>query len=272
MTTPIAYAVRKSPEIWAALAKGFGARLAPLPFGEGRALDLSGPAILGGLQFDMPALLAAARRLRHPYLFVDNGYFATHHEGKRIRYRVTPDAYCQHWINEIAAQPAYAARFDALGLELKPWRKSGRHVLVYTSSDAHTKFFGLEKWLDETLYMVERYCDRPVVVRRKGELGPLEQELDDCWAVVTWSSKLACEATLAGVPAFTGPESGAAAVSAGILEHLETPSLVPFRREWACSLAWGQYTVDEMASGLAAEISRQAAACRRMIELRQAHA
>lgn len=262
MTQPIAYPVRKSPEVWAALAKGFGARLAPLPFGEPRRLDLSGPAILGGLQFDMADLLRQARGLGFPYLFVDNGYFRTHDGATRIRRRVTPNAYCQFWINEIAAQPGYGARFDALGLELKPWRKSGRHILVYLSSPAHSEFFKLEAWLSETLYMLERYSDRPVIVRRKGELGPLEQELADCWAVVTWSSKLACEATLAGVPAFTGPESGAVPVSGGALENIETPSLCDFRREWACSLAWGQYTTEEIASGMAAEISRQADRCR----------
>lgn len=267
---PIAYPVGKTPEVWAALVKGFGADIvAPQP-GQPRRLALHRPAILGGLQYDMAMLLREARLNGAPYIFVDNGYFRTHHAGKRIRYRVVPSAYCHYWINEYRARDA--SRLAGLGLEVKPWRPSGRHVLVYLSSATHARFFGLERWAQATVDELRRHTDRPIVVRRKHELGPLERELAECWAVVTWSSKLACEATLAGIPAFTGPESGASVVSAGTLAMIERPSLCEFRQEWASALAWGQFTVDEIASGLAATLAREAARSARSLIRAQAHA
>lgn len=267
---PIVYPVGKTPEVWAALVRGFGADVMAMQPGQPRRLAVHRPAILGGLQYDMGLLLAEARANGTPYIFVDNGYFRTHEQGRRVRYRVVPDAYCHYWINEIRAHDA--SRSAALGLEVKPWRKSGRHVLVYLSSPTHARFFGLENYERETVDELRRHTDRPIVVRRKHELVALEQELAECWAVVTWSSKLACEAILAGVPAFTGLESGASAVSAGTLAMIERPSLCEFRREWANALAWGQFTVAEIASGLAADLAKEARWSRLHLETAQAHA
>lgn len=259
---PLAYPVGKSAEVWAALVAGFGADAVTH---AARRLQAGRLAILGGLQFDTPGLLRQARADAHPYVFVDNGYFRTHEGNRRVRYRVVRDAYCQWWINRRRAEDL--ARFEALALKIQPWRTTGRHVLVYTSSPAHAAFFGLERWHLDVTARIRAHTDRPVLIWKKGDVtaAQLEAYMLDAWAVVTWSSKLACEAILAGVPAFVGPESAAAPVAFSAERHLdliERPYLAGNRLEWASALAWGQFTVGEIASGLAASVAAEALADR----------
>jgi hypothetical protein len=248
----IAYDPRKSFEVWRALRAGFQARDAHI----GAALETGTTAIVGGLDGGSDRLLRRCRETGHPYVFVDSGYFATRDAaGRRRRYRVVPDAYAHHWeLPPYFAETFGRPRFEELGLTIEPWRKSGRDVIVCLSSDAHTRFFGLQSWLDDTLEQLRRGTDRPIVIRRKGDPVPLEQQLKTAWAVVTWSSNVAVTAALAGIPVFVGPECAALPVGASILagggRFIEEP-VYPDREAWAWGLAAGQFTADEIAAGRA---------------------
>lgn len=240
--TYTAYRCRKSPDVWDALVRGFGARDVPVS----DPLQSDTVPIIGGLDFGSSDKLRQVRADRRPYRFVDNGYLATNdRDGRRIRYRVVPDAYAHHWLSAFRRE-----RFDALGLEVKPWRKTGRHVLVCTSSDRHAQFFGLADFARETLATLRAVTDRPVIVRPKGCQHQLAHDLQDCHAVIAWSSKVAVDAVLAGIPVFVGPESPARPVGTASLHEIETPR-TPDREAWLAGLAWGQFTVEEIASGLA---------------------
>lgn len=249
--TYLAYSAPKSRDVWGAIRKGFGAEEAfPAWPGHGqRALHREVTAILGGLEGDQPGLLREARAAGQPYLFVDSGYIAPRDEnGRRVRYRVVPDAYAHWWMppaGNDAVLEAGKFRFGKLNTKIESWRKEGRHVLVCSSSDAHTRFFNLHQWLRNTVAEIGRHTDRPIVVRRKGDATPLEEHLKDAWAVVAWSSNVAVMAALAGIPVFTGPESGARPVGLMDLSKIETPAY-PEREAWAWHLACGQFTVDEL--------------------------
>jgi hypothetical protein len=251
--TYFAYSQPKSPEVWAAIRKGFDAQDADPTWQKGaqRTLRRDGTAILGGLGFDQPALLKEARDTGHPHLFVDSAYIGSHEDGKRVRYRVVPDAYAHHWLPPMDSVMAAAGkfRFGKLRVSIEPWRKDGRDVLVCTSSDAHTSFFGLQTWVDDTLEQLRIGTDRPIVIRHKDDPKPFEEALKTAWAVVTWSSNVAVTAALAGVPVFVGPESAALPVgnslAAGGGRYIDTP-LYPDREPWAWHLACGQFTVDEL--------------------------
>lgn len=248
--TYLAYSAAKSLDVWNAIRKGFDAEEAfPAWPGHGqRALRRDGAAILGGLEGDQPELLRASRAAGHPYLFVDSAYIAPRDEnGRRVRYRVVPDAYAHHWLPAMdpAMSEAGRFRFGKLRTSIEPWCKEGRHVLVCSSSDAHTRFFGLHQWLRNTVADIGRHTDRPIVVRRKGDTTPLEEHLKDAWAVVAWSSNVAVTAALAGIPVFTGPESAALPVGLADLSRIEAPAY-PEREPWAWHLACGQFTVDEL--------------------------
>lgn len=251
--TYLAYSAAKSLDVWSALRKGFDAADAgPAQPGHGpRSLNHHVTAILGGLEGDQPALMSEARRHRVPYVFCDAGYMATHINGRRARYRVVPSAYNQHWL-----VPAGPDRFNALGLRIQPWRRTGREILVCGSSDVQAEFFGLQHWMQQTCWAIRGYTDRPVIRRdkaaaRRGELPPFAEALKTAWAVVAWSSSVAVEAALAGVPVFVGPESAALPVNCGRLDEIEFPHYPDNREPWAWSLADAQFTVEEIADGAA---------------------
>lgn len=254
--TFIAYSAPKSRDVWDAIKKGFDAEEAEPGWcgGRQRTLRRDGTVILGGLEYDQPKLLSEVRAAGRPYVFVDSGYIAPRdNSGRRVRYRVVPNAYAHHWMLQLmpATMRIGRARFAELGVKIEPWRKTGRHVLVCLSSDAHARFFGLQGWLAQTVEEIRRHTDRPIVIRQKGERTPLEENLRDAWAVVAWSSNVAVTAALAGIPVFTGPESAALPVASEHLEEIEAPRYAYERDDWAAGLAVGQFTVDEIANDFA---------------------
>jgi hypothetical protein len=76
-----------------------------------------------------------------------------------------------------------------------------------------------------------------------------DRELSKAHCVVNWSSNPAIEATLAGVPVFTGPDSLAYAVANKSFDTIETP-IKPNRQQWANDLAYTEWTVDEIAKSI----------------------
>lgn len=206
--------------------------------------------VLGGLQFGCLELLAEIRRRREPYVFFDRAYFGGGTYTNRIR--LTKNAYQQHWVGR-----ADAARLARWNVRLAPWADAGEFVMVVPPGEAAAKLFDLEGWEAKTLARLSACTARRVAVSRKKDRdkSPLADRLRGCHAVVTWTSNVAVEALCLGVPAFVAPWSAAAPVCRR-LDELETALEIPLRpaREaWAASLAAGQFTVDEIARGIARE-------------------
>jgi hypothetical protein len=208
---------------------------------DGRRLEPDALHLIGGLQHGSLELLQAARAARAPYVFFDRAYFGGGPGSEWLR--VVPGAYQKHWVDR------WPARFP---VALEPWRTAGGHILlVPPANDAIKALFGLKDWQDQTLARLRACTDRPVMVSVKPDPRPLAERLRDCWCVVTWTSNVAVEAICAGVPAIVGPESAAAPV-AGRLDDLENAINQPPRPEreqWAASLTWGQFTLDEIRNG-----------------------
>lgn len=159
-----------------------------------------------------------------------------------------------------------AGRLAPHGIRIEPWRTGGSHILVAGMSGkaALAEGFLPNQWEAETIMRLRKITDRPIVYRPKPNwlearpVGgttmdahtPLAAALRDAWAVVTHHSNVAVDAILAGVPAFV--EAGVAVpMGAGTLDNLETPLRPEGREEWAERIAWTQFSVAEIASGLA---------------------
>lgn len=149
------------------------------------------------------------------------------------------------------------SRFKALGLELKPWRTRGTHILVTPQSDHFMRVaVGYRgSWVDDTVAAIRRYTDRPIVVREwqrdKVKLAQqLPEALKDCWALVTHSSGSAITALLSGIPVVTTAQCVISPMS-GRIEDIDDLPLPEDREEWAAVVADQQWTLDEMREGLA---------------------
>ena len=142
-------------------------------------------------------------------------------------------------------------RWDALGVELEPWRENGTHTLVLEQRGiGEPGIASPPGWADQMAIKLD--CR----VRRHPGAGPVRVTLRDDIAhvtqVVTWSSGAALLALLMGVPVFYAFPRWIGAPAARPLFELghqpplrdDAARLAMFRR-----LAWAQWTLSEIESG-----------------------
>lgn len=148
--------------------------------------------------------------------------------------------------------PGGPERWARLGVELKPWRQDGAHVLV-----APNRSFGIPermmdpRWVDRCVARLRKETKREIRVRKHpGNDAPkrdLSEDLKNCWAVVVWSSSVAVHALAAGIPTFIeAPFQIVKGASAGgPIDAPVMPGRVPHFERMAC----GQFTCSEIESG-----------------------
>lgn len=143
-------------------------------------------------------------------------------------------------------------RWGKLGIEVKPWRTDGRHILVLAQRGVGPP--GLAQppgWVGRVMTDLKHLTDRPVRLREHPgkDKPPLEPDLKDCWCVVTWGSGAALKAIVAGVPVVHCLETWIGAPAAvwglGKTESLFTGD----RSKMLHSLAWAQWSLAEIESG-----------------------
>ncbi|MFQ5954708.1 MAG: hypothetical protein ACE5JZ_06575 [Kiloniellales bacterium] len=155
-------------------------------------------------------------------------------------------------------------RWQRFGIELKPWRRDGRHVLVREQRGiGSTKMASPPDWHLATAERLRAVTGRPIVIRwhpksraepeKARAQPPLAQALEGCWAVVTWASAIAAAALVAGVPVFVeAPHHVLEGAVNGGIEVIDRPAypdrLPAFRR-----LAWAQWSIAEIEGGQAFE-------------------
>ncbi len=153
-----------------------------------------------------------------------------------------------------------SSRWDALGIDLKPWRTDGAHILV-----APNRSFGAPgmmmplEWPRSVVKRLRAVTKREIRVRphpgNSKPRVPLERDLDGCHAVVVWASSVGVKALISGVPVFACSPSWIcrhAAFSDQVLHlvnHVGDFLDDVARRHALHQLAHAQYNVEEIASG-----------------------
>lgn len=170
------------------------------------------------------------------FLYWDHSYFRRGWD--KENFRLT-----RRWVHLTEIKPRPDDRMKKFGVTIEPWRRRGEKVVVIPPTDFQRRL-GCYHWTDKTVERLASITDRPVVVKK--EKGRLMEFLEDAWAVVTWGSVAGVEAALMGVPVFAEPTCPAYPVSAGPLEQIETPEYSERRHEWACSLAYASWNINEL--------------------------
>lgn len=205
-------------------------------------------------------------------LYLDKGY-SREKSASPLRgweyWRVAIDAHQP--TDRLARQQSPEDRLVALGLEMRPWREKGEHILLAGSSAKYHEFYGL---LEPTAYWAKvarsllELTPRPIVYRPKpswSEAKPIRktrfsrppegihEALAGAHAVITHGSNACFEAILAGIPVITLGPAVAKVISSHELTDVEAPWLASKteRRQWLANLAYWQWTQAEMASGAA---------------------
>lgn len=222
--------------ICAAMAAGCGGSIVP-PI---RLLD--GPAVMYGILRGTGDIIKQCQWVDRPYYYIDHGYFGRgHYDGY---YRVTRNGY--QVVPEF--HDPSPRRFQALKIDMRPWSRSGKHIVVCPISPAFGEFLGInhELWTALIVEELSRYTDRPILVKPKDGQS-LSKALKGAWCLVTHSSNAAVDAIMSGIPSVVLGESAAAAVS-WRMGDIEKPWW-PEREPWAWELANNQWTLEEMRSG-----------------------
>lgn len=146
-----------------------------------------------------------------------------------------------------------SSRWDALGIELKPWRTEGKHILV-----APNRPFGQPgnvmpaDWASDVARRLRAVTDREIRIRPhpgNGAAKPLEPDLQDAALCVIWSSSVGVSALVAGVPVMCEANHWICRGATG-KHHVDSPWMGETHRKWELrKLAWAQWHVDELATG-----------------------
>lgn len=240
MIAPTVYGVpseKTSPLFTRAFAEGCGGRL------EWHGSLRAGPVALWGSPRRWGLLQEAIRKGR-TWIYGDHAYF-----GRGSYYRITRNAY-QHDGSGLAGPE----RFQAFNRTVKPWRTDGRHVLICPNSPTYFGLFGMDvhQWVKSVTETIAGVSGRPVRVRWKGQGEPIEADLVNCWAVVTFSSAAALDALIAGVPVFVrAPFAAAYRFGLPNVSQIEQPAYPDGREPFLWALAENQWTMDEIRTGVA---------------------
>ncbi|MEI9893163.1 MAG: hypothetical protein WDN28_04440 [Chthoniobacter sp.] len=211
---------------------------------------MPGAAAFFGVIDGTQQLWQQARAEGRDWYYLDNSYF----DVVRGRlYRATRNA-----VQAGGRETPDWARWAALGVEIRPWQRQGRHIVLIAQSETYMRVVAGHAgcWWRDTLAVLAKHTDRPIVVRgwraNKAALAvTLKDALRDCWALVTWSSAAANEALLAGVPVFAAGPCAASPMALSDLTRIETPAYPEGRVRWAAALGGRQWTLDEFRDGTA---------------------
>jgi len=227
---------KTSPHFAKAFAQGCGGRI----FRHYQGGDWAG---FGSPLFWKDINLVASRR--------KNFYYGDHGIIRRnIFYRVTKNSYFHNGLGK-----SDGVRARTQGFIPAPWRKDGKTIIICPQSEEHHLRYGLtrDEWITRTVDQLSRQTDRPIKIHGKWDRKPLQAFFNEAWAVVVHSSNSAVEAVLSGIPAFHTAPCTAASVACSDLSKIETPVYSENRQNFFNVLADNQWTLEEMARGMAWE-------------------
>jgi hypothetical protein len=183
------------------------------------------------------------------YFYADNAFFD---QTRGVYFRVG-----RNRLQHPGVGASDGDRFARLRLEIKPWRVDGDHILVCPQSDHFMRVAANYpgNWCEDTVARLRELTDREIRVRpwnrNKTKLAQeLPAALAGAWALVTYSSASAISAILSGIPAIATGECIVSPMCGG-LETIEDPLMPDNRLEWARVIADQQWTLPELADGVA---------------------
>lgn len=212
-------------------------------------------------------LFEITRRAGAIPIMLDKGYVRTRRVGARTWefWRVSVGEH-HPTRTTLGRQKMPHDRFEALGLDIRPWRRRGYSVVFAGSSAKYHDFYGLpdpQTYAEKVLADLRERTARPLIYRPKPSwkdakrIKPAQfstgsetiaDVLQGAWALVTHGSNASFEAALLGIPSIVLGDGVAAPVSSRSLDEIDDP-LLSKREQWLANLAYHQWTEAEMRSG-----------------------
>lgn len=169
----------------------------------------------------------------------------------------------------------------SLGINLKPWRTQGNHILICLQRHGGWSMQGISTvdWVNDIIGKIRQHSDRPIVVRphpgdkkiksiltishKNIQVSSNLSLLDDfktAWATIVYNSSPGVASLIEGIPTFITDPHPENSQTFGIanteLDKLENP-LMPERQQWVERLSMCHWSFEELKSGDAWQFFRQ---------------
>jgi hypothetical protein len=215
-------------------------------------------------------------RDKKDFYYMDTGYFGNftspgNPSGKKLFHRIVKNDLQKHWLETYPSDRWQEICKIDPRYQWKGWKKKGNKILVIVPNRKSCVFYGYEEgksrdrdetkptWLMNTIETIKKYTDMEIVIREKGSRSSRQHHsifdaLDEgVFATVSFNSIAAFESVIYGIPAFVTVPCAASPLALTDLSRITTPfypdeSLV---QQHCASLAYGQFTPEEIANGTA---------------------
>ncbi len=219
-----------------------------------------------------------------PFLCVADGYVRRMRDYTGNQYVLNANPYwsvarggLQAYGEHLPLYRAGSGRWEALGIDPKPWRDAGTHIVLAHQWSAYpwtheTPPRDRRAWYWHVAESIGKVTTRPVFLkphpkesgdievicrdletRSGGQIAfrnqPLPDLFENAHALITYDSNAAVEAVIAGIPVFTAGRTMADPVANRDLLFIENPTM-PDRCQWCNWIAWTQWTAGEIEEGL----------------------
>lgn len=222
-------------------------------------------AVFYGLEGNLPRVFNDFAKLGRA-VYVDLGYWGRREGGRWSGYhKISVNA--RHPVGYYRKPDHPNDRLQHFGIVPAKWRRTGGEFILLAGmgdKGAYAEGFEPEQWERWAIAEIQRYTKRRILYRAKPSWKTakpiagtvwsdpkvsVDAELARAWAVVTHHSNVAVDAILAGVPAFCWG-GVAREMSLQDLSRIEDPWFPGGRKQWAADIAYTQWSVEEMRTGL----------------------
>ena len=218
------------------------------------------PVAVWGCLRRTEAVIDEAGQNEQDWYFFDHAYVmneSKHMPNMKLKdrvYRVTKNAQLINDIDELSYDDYNRIEKYKEHVQLEPWKKDGKYILVFEPSDFAKRWWEVPNWTEDTIQLLKRNTNLEIRIRKKNSLISFESEVKGAKAVVSLQSAAAIQAHIWGIPGYCAEMSAAYPVSHSmdmIQKGLDSIQYIPdhHRQRWLNSILANQYTMTEIADG-----------------------
>ena len=222
--------------------------------------QMNTPVAVWGCLRGTEAVIDEAGQNEQDWYFFDHAYVmneSKHMPNMKLKdrvYRVTKNAQLINDIDELSYDDYNRIEKYKEHVQLEPWKKDGKYILVFEPSDFAKRWWEVPNWTEDTIQLLKRNTNLEIRIRKKNSLISFESEVKGAKAVVSLQSAAAIQAHIWGIPGYCAEMSAAYPVSHSIdmiEQGLDSIQYIPdhHRVRWLNSILANQYTMTEIADG-----------------------
>lgn len=221
---------------------------------------LNTPVAVWGCLRGTELIINQAIEDKQDWYFFDHAYVmneskhCTNFKLKDKVYRVTKNAQLVNTLDELSDDDYKRIEKYEEHVQLEPWKKDGKYVLVFEPSDFAKKWWDVPDWTEDTVKMLKKNTDLEIRIRKKNSLISFESEVKNAKCVISLQSAAAVQSLIWGIPSYCGEMSAAYPISLDVKTFEKGTDSIQYipdssRQMWLNSVLANQYTMTEIADG-----------------------